>query len=183
MIRALTDSLKRRMLLGSSQSTFHPMTNTATDSAARTVTPDEAARLASQTMDAQDAAASFLGIEVEQCLPGFARLSFTVTPQMVNGHDMCHGGLIFSLADTAMAHASNSHNVPAVAVSCAIEFLSPGRTGDKLTATAQEQSLKGRTGIHDVRVCNQDDELIALFRGTTRKLKGAIVDDLIIQGR
>lgn len=138
--------------------------------------PDaDLAMRASRAMHADDHLAHHLGMHIEACSPGGARLSLRVEQHMVNGHDICHGGIIFSLADTALAHASNSYNQRAVAAGCSIEFMSPGKLGDTLTATATEQARAGRNGHYDVRVVNQNATLIALFKGRTRTVGGDIV--------
>jgi acyl-CoA thioesterase len=135
---------------------------------------------ASQAMHANDASAEALGIEILQVHPGRASVAFTVQPHMLNGHDICHGGYIFLLADSAMAHASNSHNRNAVASAAGIDWLRPAKRGARLVARAEEQTLSGRTGIYDVRITNDGDELIAIFRGKTRQIKGELVDNLEI---
>ena len=93
---------------------------------------------------------------------------------LVNGLEVCHGGYIFSLADTAMAFASNSANIPNLAQSAQITFLAPARLGDRLTAIATETARAGRNGIYDVAVRNQTGVLIAVFRGQTRAIKGEV---------
>jgi acyl-CoA thioesterase len=95
---------------------------------------------------------------------------------MVNGHQICHGGLIFTLADSAFAFACNTYNAATVAAGATIEFLAPGRLGDELTATAQEQSRSRRTGVYDVTVRNQRGECIALFRGRSHQTSGRIIE-------
>ncbi|MEM7404499.1 MAG: hydroxyphenylacetyl-CoA thioesterase PaaI [Pseudomonadota bacterium] len=136
------------------------------------------ARTASAAMHASDHAAQHLGIAIETVAPGFARLSMTVAPYMVNGLDVCHGGFVFVLADTAMAHASNSHNQMALAANASIDWLKPGYAGDVLTAEAREQTLSGRTGLYDVRITNGAGELIALFRGKTRQMGKPLVESV-----
>jgi acyl-CoA thioesterase len=101
----------------------------------------------------------------------------TVRADMVNGHAICHGGLIFTLADSAFAFACNSHNLTTVASGCTIEFLAPAHEGDELTASAIERSVAGRTGVYDIEVTNQRGEVIALFRGKSHRIKGHVVDD------
>jgi len=100
-------------------------------------------------------------------------MSMRVTEDMVNGQRVCHGGLIFSLADSSFGYACNTHNQRALAASCAIEFLAPAQLGDELTAQATEVARAGRSAIYDVRVTNQNAELIALFRGRAATVKGA----------
>ena len=117
------------------------------------------------TMWTNDLASQDLGIEVEVTAPGKAVATLSVAKNMVNGHDICHGGFIFTLADTAFAFACNTYNRVTVAAGASIEFVRPGRLGDRLTARASEAHRGGRTGIYDITVSNQDDELIAIFRG------------------
>jgi acyl-CoA thioesterase len=101
----------------------------------------------------------------------------TVRKDMVNGHDICHGGLVFSLADSAFAFSCNSYNRVTVALAASIEFLAPARLGDHLTAESQEQALGGKTGVYDVVVSNQDDRRLALFRGKSYRLNGAVIPE------
>jgi acyl-CoA thioesterase len=94
---------------------------------------------------------------------------------MVNGHAICHGGFVFTLADSAFAFACNSYNANTVAAGCAIEFLAPSHEGDVLTATARERALVGRSGIYDIDVTNQTGATIAIFRGKSTRIKGHVV--------
>jgi acyl-CoA thioesterase len=135
------------------------------------------AKAAAEIMWRDDNASKWLGMKIEEVRPGYARLSMTVTPSMVNGHDLCHGGLIFTLADSTFAFACNSHNQRAVAAGASIEFVAPAYLGDVLTAEGAEQVLKGRTGVYDMRVVNQKGELVALFRGKSATIKGQLVED------
>jgi acyl-CoA thioesterase len=98
-----------------------------------------------------------------------------VREEFFNGLGICHGGIIFTLADSTFAFACNSHNVPAVAAGCAIEFLRPVKNGDVLTAEAREQCLSGRHGVYDIKVTNSSGTVVALFRGKSAQLKGTIV--------
>ena len=118
-----------------------------------------------RAMYERDAAVRALGIVLEEIRPGYARMRMTVGDQMVNGHDICHGGLIFTLADSAFAYACNSYNHATVAQGGAIEFLAPGRLGDVLTAIGEERHAHGRNGVYDIAVTNQHGERIALFCG------------------
>jgi acyl-CoA thioesterase len=104
--------------------------------------------------------------------PGTAVMSFTIEKHHTNGHDICHGGYIFTLADSAFAFACNSHNRIAVAQHNTITFVAPGRLGDRLTAEAREIALYGRSGICDVTVKDQAGRLIAEFRGASRTIEG-----------
>jgi len=126
-------------------------------------------------MYARDAAARTLGITIEEVRPGYARLSMVAAAAMLNGHDVVHGGFIFALADTAFAYACNSRNESHVALNAAISFAAPGRAGHRLTATAQERSRAGRTGIYDVEVQNESGATIAFFRGTSYRIEGPVI--------
>lgn len=122
-----------------------------------------------------DACSRWLGMQLEAVGPGYARLSMTVRPEFLNGHRTCHGGLIFTLADSAFAFACNSHNHNTVAAGCSVEFLRPAQGGDVLTAEATEQVLSGRHGVYDVRVSNQNDEVVAMFRGKSAQIRGYVI--------
>jgi len=139
--------------------------------------PAALAKAAAEVMWRDDNASKWLGMKVEEVRPGYARLSMAVTKNMVNGHNLCHGGLIFTLADSTFAFACNSHNQRAVAAGASIEFLAPAFLGDVLTAEGVEQALKGRTGVYDMKVSNQKGEVIALFRGKSATIKGVLVED------
>ena len=130
---------------------------------------------AARDMWAADAASRALGMELVEVGPGRARVSMVVRPDMVNGHDLCHGGLIASLADSAFALACNSHGPVTVAAGFSIDFLQPGRLGQTLYADAREVSRRGRSGIYDVTVRSddaEDGEVIAEFRGRSRTIAG-----------
>ncbi len=129
-------------------------------------------------MYATDNAARTLGIHVVDIGPGRSVLRMTVRSTMVNGHNIGHGGMTFTLADTALAYASNSYNQKAVASVTQITFLAPTFAGDVLTASAQETAVKGRLGIYDVDVTNQKGEQVAVFRGQTQTIKGKLIEDL-----
>lgn len=135
----------------------------------------ELAKASSTAMHSRDYCAQALGIEPQEVSPGFARLTMTVRKDMVNGHDICHGGMIFSLADTTFAHACNSRNEMTVASGCQIDYLNPARLDDVLTAVAEERILRGRTGVYDITVHNQDQVQIALFRGRSHRLNGPVI--------
>ena len=124
-------------------------------------------------MWAADAASAALGMRVEDLGEGRAVVSMVVRDDMVNGHDLCHGGLIASLADSAFALACNSHGPVTVAAGFSIDFLEPARRGQVLHAEAREVSLRGRSGVYDVTVRADDPaagEVIAVFRGRSRSL-------------
>jgi acyl-CoA thioesterase len=117
-----------------------------------------------------------MGMTLLECAPGRARLSMRVGPQHLNGHAICHGGFIFTLADTTFAYACNSYNKVAVAAGASIEFLKPAREGDVLTCEGVEQHLSGRHGVYDMRVTNQSGDVVALFRGKSAQIAGTVVD-------
>ncbi len=135
------------------------------------------AQACAEAMYSNDDAAKAMGIELTAISPGCAEMSMTVRADMLNGHDVCHGGFIFGLADTAFAYACNSQNYVAVASGARVEFLAPGRGGDVLTARAEVQAQGGRTGVYDVSVRNQDNQQIALFRGNSHRIGGNLVED------
>ncbi len=143
-----------------------------------TVTSEELARRCAEVMWQEDRASQALGMSLDAVGPGTATLSMTVTETMINGHEICHGGLIFTLADSAFAFACNAYNKVTVAQHCSVTFLAPAKLGDRLTARAQERSLHGRGGIYDIRVDNQDGKAIAEFRGHSRTIKGHLVPEL-----
>jgi acyl-CoA thioesterase len=137
---------------------------------------DALARAVAERMFANDRASRALGMAIATVRPGYAELTMTVRPDMLNGHAICHGGYVFTLCDSAFAFACNSYNFNTVAQGCAIEFLAPSREGDVLTARAAERSLAGRTGAYDVEATNQRGEKIALFRGKSYRIKGHVIE-------
>jgi acyl-CoA thioesterase len=143
------------------------------------VSPEEAQALAERValaMYARDLASQALGMHIVRVGAGHAELSMRVRADMLNGHLTCHGGLVFSLADSAFAFACNSYNLTTVASGCTIEFVAPARENDVLTAVAQERSVSGRTGVYDIEVTNQDGAAIAFFRGKSYRIKGHVLD-------
>jgi acyl-CoA thioesterase len=138
-------------------------------------TPQQLAETVREQMYARDHAAKALGITVEAIGPGFARCRMVVRQDMVNGHGTCHGGLTFTLADAAFAYACNACNRATVAQGAQISFIAPARVGEVLTASAQERSRAGRTGICDVTVAKPDGTVVALFRGTSYETRGAVL--------
>lgn len=134
------------------------------------------AELAGKTMYERDPASKGLGMTLDEIRPGYARMSMRVRPDMLNGHASCHGGFIFTLADSAFAFACNSHNFNTVGAGCTIDYLAPGREGDVLTAEAVEQALAGKTGVYDVTVTNAEGKTIALFRGKSHRVSGTVVN-------
>jgi|SRR5580704_10139699 acyl-CoA thioesterase len=129
-------------------------------------------------MYARDPASQAMGMRLGPIGPGRAELTMTVRSDMLNGHAICHGGFIFTLADSAFAYACNSYNLTTVASGCAIDFVAPAREGDVLTARAHERSVSGRTGVYDIEVNNQRGETIAYFRGKSYRVKGHVIEAL-----
>ncbi len=145
------------------------------------LSPAEAQALADATAEAmfsRDRAAQALGIKIVRVQPGASLLTMTVRSDMVNGHHICHGGMIFSLADTAFAYACNSYNKNTVASACHIDFLAPAKEGETLEAEAVEQSASGRTGVYDITVRNNHGKTIALFRGKSYRINGEVIAGL-----
>ena len=135
--------------------------------------PKALARLVGETMFAVDVASKdTMGMELLACEPGRAVMRMVVKPLHLNGHQICHGGFIFTLADSTFAFACNSYNELTVASGFAIDLIAPGRLGDELTATCTEVSKAGRTGVYDVTVTNQRGERIAVFRGRSYTARG-----------
>ena len=141
------------------------------------MTPEARARKCAEVMFAQDSASAGLGMTIDDVTPGGAVLSMSVRPDMLNGHGICHGGFIFTLADSAFAFACNSYNTSAVAQHNSITYLTPGRIGETLTATAHEVALAGRSGIYDVLITGEDGRPIAQFRGHSRQITGQHFDE------
>jgi len=145
------------------------------------LSPAEAQALADATAEAmwaRDNAAQALGIKIVRVQPGAALLTMVVRSDMVNGHHICHGGMIFSLADTTFAYACNSYNKTTVASACHIDFLAPAKEGETLEAEAVEQSASGRTGVYDVTVRTTGGRTVALFRGKSYRINGEVIAGL-----
>ncbi len=140
-----------------------------------TTDAQQLAETAARAMYANDRASRGLGIKLLSVGPGRAELSMPVRVDMLNGHNVCHGGFIFALADSCFAFACNSHNRNTLAAGARVDFLAPAQEGDQLTATGEELALGGRTGIYDVVVRNQEGREIALFRGNSHRIQGEVV--------
>ncbi|WP_420404838.1 hydroxyphenylacetyl-CoA thioesterase PaaI [Nisaea sp.] len=136
---------------------------------------EETARKVADWINENDPATRGFGMKLERVGPGFARLRMTVRPEMLNGHKTCHGGMIFTLADSAFAFACNSANALTVAQSCDIDFVNPAHEGDELIATCEETFHRGRSGIYDTVVTLADGTVIAHFRGRSRTIGGELV--------
>jgi acyl-CoA thioesterase len=134
--------------------------------------PQQTAELVRDGMWRKDRATRMLGMEIVEVGPGRATVTMTVRDEMLNGYDICHGGLIATLADSAFAFACNSYNELTVASGFGIDFVAPGRLHDVLSARCTEVSKAGRTGVYDCDVTNQRGERIAVFRGRSYTMKG-----------
>ncbi|MEH6546877.1 MAG: hydroxyphenylacetyl-CoA thioesterase PaaI [Sneathiella sp.] len=142
------------------------------------LTPEYVAKTVAETMYRKDTAAQHLGITLKDIGPGRAVMTMRVTGSMLNGHNICHGGFVFTLADTAFAYACNAYNQNAVAQSAQINFLKAVSPDSLLTATAEEQSRTGRTGLYDITVTNEQGTVVALFRGNSHTIKGQMIPGL-----
>ncbi|MCT4656247.1 MAG: hydroxyphenylacetyl-CoA thioesterase PaaI [Cohaesibacter sp.] len=136
---------------------------------------DELAKAAAQAMWDADPATQKLGMTLDEVREGYSRMSMVIREEMSNGHGTCHGGYIFTFADSCFAFACNSHNINTVAQQCSITYVAPGRLGETLTAECVERTLVGRSGVYDVTVRNQQGQIIAEFRGNSRNIKGELV--------
>jgi acyl-CoA thioesterase len=143
------------------------------------VSSDDLAAACAVAMYGRDRAAQAMGITVLEARAGYARLDMTISDTMINGHDIAHGGAIFTLADTAFAYACNSRNEANVALQCSISFTSPARLGERLVAVGEQRSGgSGRTGVYDIAVLRADDsELVALFRGVCYRIGGSVLNE------
>lgn len=137
---------------------------------------DDLAQRVAEKMFSEDNASQGLGMTVDACGDGWARVSMTVRPDMLNGHGTCHGGFMFVLADSAFAFACNSGNQRTVAQHCAITFLKPVLPGQRLTAEARRQAASGRSGVYDVVLTDENDAVVATFQGLSRRIDGVIVE-------
>ena len=142
------------------------------------MTPEQRAVQVGQTLFANDVASTeTMGMELLSVEPGRAQMRMVVRPRHLNGHQICHGGFIFTLADSTFAFACNSHNRNTVAAGCSSEFLKPAHAGDLLTCEGVEQMLQGRHGIYDMTVTNQKGEVVAMFRGKSAQIPGHVFSE------
>jgi len=140
--------------------------------------PEQTAARVGEAMFANDVASrQTMGMELVSCSPGRAVMRMTIDERHLNGHRICHGGFIFTLADSTFAFACNSHNKVAVAAGCSIEFLKPGQLADVLTCEGVEEVLQGRHGVYDMKVTNQRGEVVAMFRGKSAQIPGAVIPE------
>ncbi len=126
------------------------------------------------TMYAADVAVRALDIKVEVTGAGRAEAELEIRSEMLNGHEVCHGGYLFTLADTAFAYACNSYNLVTFAAGASIEFVRPAKLGDQIVAVATERHRGGRTGIYDVVLSNQDGAEVAIFRGRSHSTRDTL---------
>ncbi len=136
-----------------------------------------AERVGAAMFAADRASRETMGMQLLACEPGRAVMRMAVQPLHLNGHQICHGGFIFTLADSTFAFACNSRNHNTVAAGCSIEFLKPAHAGDVLTCEGVEQAQSGRHGVYDMRVTNQHGHAIALFRGKSAQIKGQVIPE------
>ncbi len=133
------------------------------------------AEACAKAMWAEDNASQGLGMRIDRVGPGEAVLSMPIREDMTNGHGNCHGGFIFTLADSAFAFACNAYDQRTVAQHCAVSFIRPGKRGERLSAHAKERDRTGRSGIYDVTVTNEAGETVAEFRGHSREVPGTLL--------
>ncbi len=138
---------------------------------------DLAARVGAAMFEGDVASRDTMGMELLSCSAGRAVMRMRVDERHLNGHRICHGGFIFTLADSTFAFACNSHNKVTVAAGCSIEFLKPGQLGDVLTCEGVEQVLQGRHGVYDMKVSNQRGEVVAMFRGKSAQIQGTVIPE------
>lgn len=141
-----------------------------------TADPDALARASAEAMLARDRFSQHLGIVVEEVREGFARLVLTTRDELLMGHGFVHGGVIFTLADAAFAYACNSRNEPNVALQCSISFTRAARAGQCLVAVADGRAGGTRTGVYDVTVTDEENRVIALFRGVCYRIRGTVIE-------
>ena len=151
----------------------------ATDSAGAVLLAEQTAA----AMYSRDAASQLIGMHLISVRPGYSRVTMVVRPDMVNGHHICHGGYLFTLADSAFAYACNSYNRNTVASACHIDFLTPAREGEVLEAECEERSLAGRTGVYDTTIRNHGGKVVALFRGKSYRIAGEVIAGLEAEER
>jgi acyl-CoA thioesterase len=144
---------------------------------ARLMNADETADKVARAMLAAEGTGPAWGVEIEEAREGYARIRMRVTPAMLNGHRIAHGGMVFALADTAFAYACNSRDVRTVAAQASITFLDSAREGELLVAEAREQALVGRSGVCNVSVRGEDGRAVAEFQGYSRSLGGSLIGE------
>ncbi len=141
------------------------------------MTANDLADKVARAMLAAEGTGPAWGIEIEEAREGYARIRMTLTPAMLNGHGIAHGGMVFALADTAFAYACNSRNLRTVAAQASIVFLDQAKEGEVLIAEAREAALVGRSGVTHVGVRTQDGRAIAEFTGFSRSIGGQLIGE------
>ena len=136
---------------------------------------DDLSRRVAEAQNERDAVLRALGMTLGDVREGYAEASMTIGHEMLNGHGAAHGGMIFTLADTAFAYACNSRNQVTVAQQASIAFLTPAGLGERLTARACERGSAGRSGVYEVTVTGEDGRTVAVFQGLSRTVGGPIV--------
>lgn len=139
------------------------------------LTGDALARACAEMMLSRDRASQALGLVLDEARVGYARCSLIVGPEMVNGHGAAHGGITFTLADTAFAFACNSRNEASVGMQASISYIAAAKLGEQLIAECREQSVRGSSGVYDITVTRADGALIALFRGVSHRIRGTVL--------
>lgn len=137
---------------------------------------DALARRIAETLLSREGTGPAWGVEIEDAREGYARIRMKLRDDMLNGHRIAHGGMIFALADTAFAYACNSRNESTVAQSASISFLAPANAGEVLVAEARETARSGRSGVYQVSVRGADGRVIAEFTGLSRTIGGAVIN-------
>lgn len=138
------------------------------------LTPQKLAESCSEAMFSRDQASQQLGMKIISVAPGRAVMTMLVKNHMIQGHNSCHGGYLFILADSTFAFACNSYDKATVASGCSIEYVTPAKEGDVLTASAEELSRGNRTGVYDITITNQDGQVVAYFRGKSYQVRGSV---------
>ena len=144
------------------------------------LTIQERAKISAAMMMESDFVFQNLGAHLESINPDKATVSLKIDRKHLNGHGFCHGGVIFTLADTTFGLACNSSNVKSVAQHCTITFIAPIREGDHLTCEAKIIKKFRRSAIYDVTICNRADDIVGLFRGHSKQVGGNIFDEASI---
>ena len=138
---------------------------------------DETADKVARAMLAAEGTGPAWGIEIEEAREGYARIRMRLRADMLNGHRIAHGGMVFALADTAFAYACNSRNLRTVAAQASIVFLDAACADELLVAEAKEEALAGRSGVYNATVRGEDGRTIATFQGLSRSIGGALIGD------
>lgn len=138
------------------------------------LSPQQLAEACAEAMYSRDQASQQLGMKIISVAPGRAVLTMTVANRMIQGHGACHGGYLFTFADSAFAFSCNTYDKATVASGCSIDYVTPAMEGDRLTASAEERSRGNRTGIYDITITNQNDQVVAYFRGKSYQVRGSV---------